>query len=66
MTATAPTTAEMDQFEAIATALDVEQQKRYRSNKDKDNFWTAQENKIFEIIKENRAKSKTYHPDNER
>lgn len=71
MTASASTTAPPDIYEESANALEKSQNQRYMAfraaGKDPSYFWTnALENKIFEEIKAARAKSQTYHPDNER
>lgn len=65
MAASTPTTAPPDIYEETANALEGAQQKRYKKVHN-ESFWTPQENKIFEEIKAARAKSQTYHPDNER
>lgn len=57
---------DIDYLEQISWDLEAAQQKRHAKAKGSDEFWTATEMKIFELIKSYRQRSSTFDPNNYR
>jgi hypothetical protein len=53
-------TNKMDTDELVAHSLEESQQSRYKKAENRVEFWTMEENRIFELIKAHRQRSKTY------
>lgn len=56
-------TGGMDTDELVAHSLEEAQQRRLSTALDREKFWTAEENHIFELIRAHRERSNTYKGD---